>query len=79
MNHGDLIDNWPVNMSTVTTASDEGVSPAQLEYVSLLILLGAEFIIALTFSLPWSVSPRAPRAYLFVLPPSIINRATGIC
>lgn len=61
-------------MSTDTTASDEGVSPAQLEYVSLLILLSAEFIIALTFSLPWSVSPPTPMAHLFVFPPSIINR-----
>ncbi|KAH6974855.1 hypothetical protein EDB80DRAFT_627336 [Ilyonectria destructans] len=61
MNHGDLIDNWTVNMSTDTTASDEGVSPAQLEFVSLLILLGAEFIIALTFSLPWYLLRRLER------------------
>lgn len=73
------IDNWTVNMSTDTTASNEGVSPAQLEFVSLLILLGAEFIIALTFSLPWSVSPPAPIAHLFIFRPSILTEATGIC
>ncbi|KAH6983764.1 hypothetical protein EDB80DRAFT_735309 [Ilyonectria destructans] len=48
-------------MSADTTASDEGVSPAQLEFVSLLILLGAEFIIALTFSLPWYLLRRLER------------------
>ncbi|KAH7137715.1 hypothetical protein EDB81DRAFT_761733 [Dactylonectria macrodidyma] len=55
-----FIDNWTVNMSTDTTASDEGVSPAPLEYVWLL-LLGAEFIIALTFSLPWYLLWRLER------------------
>ncbi|KAH7109154.1 hypothetical protein EDB81DRAFT_895358 [Dactylonectria macrodidyma] len=47
-------------MSTDTTASDEGVSPAPLEYIWLL-LLGAEFIIALTFSLPWYLLWRLER------------------
>jgi hypothetical protein len=68
MDHGDLIDNWTVNMSTNTTASDEGVSPAQLAYLSLLILFGAEFVIALIVFFPWFVSPRTPMGSLVFFP-----------
>lgn len=65
MIHGYLIDNWTVNMSTDTAASDEGVSPAQPKYLSLFRLFGAVFVMALI----WSVSPRTPIARQFVFYP----------
>lgn len=60
MNHGDPIDNWTVNMSTDTAVSDEGYSSAQLEYLTLLILFGALFVIDLIAFSTWYVSPRTP-------------------
>ena len=77
MDRGD-IDNWTVNMSTNTTASDEGASPAQLAYLSLLILFGAEFVIALIVFFHWFVPPRTPIGSLVFSPTRQLTETTGI-
>lgn len=58
-------------MSTDTAVSDEGYSSAQLEYLTLLILFGALFVIDLIAFSTWYLSRRLEREQVGVHPEDI--------